>query len=75
MTFNEFCVICNKNIQYLLYSLVRNIYVRGENRKGNDPLSRGLKCLGKPPASWTLMLREGPTHNSRITEIYGPVPS
>ena len=24
---------------------------------------------------WPLMLREGPTHNSRIAEINGPVPS
>ena len=39
ITFNELCVICNKNIQYYLYNLVRNISVVRENRRGNGALS------------------------------------
>ena len=31
--------VCNKNIQYLLYNLGKNISIRGENRRGKGALS------------------------------------
>ena len=38
ITFSELCAICNRNIQYYHYNLVRNISVRGENRRGDGAL-------------------------------------
>ena len=39
--------------------------------------SEGLSFKGSPQqvGPLALMLREGPTHNSKLTEINGPVPS
>ena len=39
--------------------------------------AEGSSVKGSPQqvGPLALLLREGPTHNSRITEMYGPVPS
>ena len=51
--------------------------VRGENRREMVLWSEGSSVKGSPQqvGPLALMLREGPTHNSKITEINGPVPS
>ena len=63
------------NINFIIYA---ETFLSGEKIEGQMvQVAEGSSVKGSPEqvGPLTLMLREGPTHNSRITEINGPVPS
>ena len=63
------------NIKFIIKS---ETFLSGKKIEGGMVLCfEGLSAKGSPQqvGPLALMLREGPTHNSKITEINGPVPS